>query len=204
MSHADFVHLHVHTEYSLLDGACRLDRLMDRAHDLKFPALACTDHGVLYGAIEFYKAALEKGIKPICRAIISVGDMNAPRGRRQSLQLTTPRHPIASFRCPRPVIPQIGYLTSEIALREGNSPGAPNFGLVKGSLNIRTREVLRSLIFKAGGVGRACSPRRANEFNPLRVIYQTQSLYAFRREHRHTRAWMHRLPGNVRLPELRV
>ena len=49
MSHADFVHLHLHTEYSLLDGACRLDRLMDKAHDLKFPALAITDHGVLYG-----------------------------------------------------------------------------------------------------------------------------------------------------------
>jgi len=40
MSHADFVHLHLHTEYSLLDGACRLDKLMERAHELKFPALA--------------------------------------------------------------------------------------------------------------------------------------------------------------------
>src|SRR5437016_1142139 len=65
MSHADFVHLHLHTEYSLLDGACRLDRLMDKAHDLKFSALAITDHGVLYGAIDFYQAAQEKGIKPI-------------------------------------------------------------------------------------------------------------------------------------------
>jgi len=65
MSHADFVHLHLHTEYSLLDGACRLDRLMDKAHELKFPALAITDHGVLYGAVDFYKAAREKGIKPI-------------------------------------------------------------------------------------------------------------------------------------------
>ncbi len=45
MSHADFVHLHLHTEYSLLDGACRLDRLVDKAHELKFPALAITDHG---------------------------------------------------------------------------------------------------------------------------------------------------------------
>jgi DNA polymerase-3 subunit alpha len=65
MAHADFVHLHLHTEYSLLDGACRLDRLMDKAHELKFPALAVTDHGVLYGAIDFYKAARDKGIKPI-------------------------------------------------------------------------------------------------------------------------------------------
>src|SRR6266568_3181385 len=75
MSHADFVHLHLHTEYSLLDGACRLDRLMDRAHDLKFPALAVTDHGVLYGAIDFYKAAREKGIKPIvgCEVYVAPG-----------------------------------------------------------------------------------------------------------------------------------
>src|SRR5512136_2092578 len=75
MSHADFVHLHLHTEYSLLDGACRLDRLMDKAHELKFPALALTDHGVLYGAIDFYKAALEKGIKPIigCEVYVAPG-----------------------------------------------------------------------------------------------------------------------------------
>ena len=65
MSHAEFVHLHLHTEYSLLDGACRLDRLMERAHALKFPALAITDHGALYGAIDFYEAASRSGIKPI-------------------------------------------------------------------------------------------------------------------------------------------
>ncbi len=75
MSHADFVHLHLHTEYSLLDGACRLDRLMDKAHELKFPALAITDHGALYGAIDFYKAALERGIKPIigCEVYVAPG-----------------------------------------------------------------------------------------------------------------------------------
>src|SRR5437879_4843803 len=75
MSHADFVHLHLHTEYSLLDGACRLDRLMEKARDLKFPALAVTDHGVLYGAIDFYKAAREAGIKPIvgCEVYVAPG-----------------------------------------------------------------------------------------------------------------------------------
>jgi DNA polymerase III subunit alpha len=75
MSHADFVHLHLHTEYSLLDGACRLDRLVDKAHELKFPALAVTDHGVLYGAIDFYQAAREKGIKPIigCEVYVAPG-----------------------------------------------------------------------------------------------------------------------------------
>src|SRR5579872_3595500 len=75
MSHAEFVHLHLHTEYSLLDGACRLDRLMERAHELKFAAMAMTDHGVLYGAIDFYEQALEKGIKPIigCEVYVAPG-----------------------------------------------------------------------------------------------------------------------------------
>jgi DNA polymerase-3 subunit alpha len=75
MAHADFVHLHLHTEYSLLDGACRLDRLMDKAHELKFPALAITDHGVLCGAIDFYRAAGEKGIKAIlgCEVYVAPG-----------------------------------------------------------------------------------------------------------------------------------
>jgi DNA polymerase-3 subunit alpha len=75
MSHADFVHLHLHTEYSLLDGACRLDKLMDKAHELKFPALAITDHGAMHGAIEFYQAARAKGIKPIigCEVYVAPG-----------------------------------------------------------------------------------------------------------------------------------
>jgi DNA polymerase-3 subunit alpha len=75
MSQADFVHLHLHTEFSLLDGACRLDRLMDKAHELNFPALAITDHGALYGAIDFYKIAREKGIKPIigCEVYVAPG-----------------------------------------------------------------------------------------------------------------------------------
>jgi len=75
MSHADFVHLHLHTEYSLLDGACRLDRLVDKAHELKFPALAITDHGAMHGVIDFYKTAREKGIKPIigCEVYVAPG-----------------------------------------------------------------------------------------------------------------------------------
>src|SRR6267378_703900 len=75
MSHAEFVHLHLHTEYSLLDGACRLDRLMEKAHELAMPALAITDHGVLHGAIDFYQAARAKGIKPIigCEVYVAPG-----------------------------------------------------------------------------------------------------------------------------------
>jgi len=60
-----FVHLHVHTEYSLLDGACRIDGLMDRVKELGQTAVAITDHGVMYGCIDFYKAAKAAGIKPI-------------------------------------------------------------------------------------------------------------------------------------------
>ena len=60
-----FVHLHVHSEYSLLDGACRIDGLMDRVKELGQTAVALTDHGVMYGCIDFYKAAKAAGIKPI-------------------------------------------------------------------------------------------------------------------------------------------
>lgn len=65
MIHSDFVHLHVHTEYSLLDGAIRLKDLISRARELQMPALAITDHGNMFGAIEFYRQAHAKGIKPI-------------------------------------------------------------------------------------------------------------------------------------------
>ena len=61
----NFVHLHVHSDYSLLDGCCRIDRLMDRATELGMTAVALTDHGNLYGAIEFYNQAKAKGIKPL-------------------------------------------------------------------------------------------------------------------------------------------
>ena len=60
-----FVHLHVHTEFSLLDGACRINKLMDRVKELGQSAVAITDHGVMYGCIDFYKAAKAAGIKPI-------------------------------------------------------------------------------------------------------------------------------------------
>ena len=60
-----FVHLHVHSEYSLLDGACRINGMMDRVKELGQGAIALTDHGVMYGCIDFYKAAKAAGIKPI-------------------------------------------------------------------------------------------------------------------------------------------
>ena len=60
-----FTHLHLHTEYSLLDGCCRINKLMDAVASCGQAAVAITDHGVMYGAIDFYKAAKKKGIKPI-------------------------------------------------------------------------------------------------------------------------------------------
>ncbi len=61
----EFVHLHLHTEYSLLDGCCRIEKLMDAVAELGQSAVAITDHGVMYGAIDFYKAAKKKGLKAI-------------------------------------------------------------------------------------------------------------------------------------------
>ena len=62
---SNFVHLHVHSEYSLLDGACKISDLVDKAVQLKMSALALTDHGNMFGAVEFYEAAKSRGIKPI-------------------------------------------------------------------------------------------------------------------------------------------
>ena len=72
-----FVHLHVHSEYSLLDGACRIERLVEKVKALGQPAVAITDHGVMYGAIEFYHAAKKAGVKPIIGCEVYV----APRTR---------------------------------------------------------------------------------------------------------------------------
>ncbi len=60
-----FTHLHLHTEYSLLDGACRINKLIDRVKELGQTSVAITDHGAMFGVVDFYKAAKEKGIKPI-------------------------------------------------------------------------------------------------------------------------------------------
>lgn len=61
----NFVHLHSHSEYSLLDGAIKVERLVQRAKELEMPAVALTDHGNMFGAIKFYKTARKAGIKPL-------------------------------------------------------------------------------------------------------------------------------------------
>ncbi|MGE4357606.1 MAG: DNA polymerase III subunit alpha, partial [Candidatus Omnitrophota bacterium] len=77
MKHANFVHLHVHTQFSLLDGACPITDLIDLANQYRMPALAITDHGNMFGAIDFYQEAMNKGIKPIIGCEVYV----APKSR---------------------------------------------------------------------------------------------------------------------------
>ena len=76
MASDNFVHLHLHTDYSLLDGACGIGRLMDLAAEQDMPAVAVTDHGNLFGAIKFYEAARKRGIKPIIGCEVYVAGTN--------------------------------------------------------------------------------------------------------------------------------
>src|SRR5579872_1838284 len=73
MSQADFVHLHVHSEYSILDGACRIDDLVVRAAELEMPAVSLTDHGSMAGAVQLWRRTRDTGVKPIvgCEVYVS-------------------------------------------------------------------------------------------------------------------------------------
>src|SRR5919106_1877669 len=72
---AEFVHLHLHTEFSLLDGACRIDELLDEAVKLKMPALAVTEHGNMFSSVVFHDHARDRGLKPIlgCEVYVASG-----------------------------------------------------------------------------------------------------------------------------------
>ncbi|HOO89619.1 MAG TPA: PHP domain-containing protein, partial [Syntrophales bacterium] len=65
MQYADFIHLHLHTQYSLLDGAIRLDDLFAKAKEYQMSSIAMTDHGNMFGTVDFYQKAYNSGIKPI-------------------------------------------------------------------------------------------------------------------------------------------
>ncbi|TMQ50181.1 MAG: DNA polymerase III subunit alpha [Candidatus Eisenbacteria bacterium] len=87
MNHADFVHLHNHSDYSLLDGASPIPRMVERAAEMRMPALALTDHGSLFGAVEFYQEARRAGVKPI------VGmEAYVTRGNRRERTRDTAHH----------------------------------------------------------------------------------------------------------------
>ena len=74
-----FVHLHVHTEYSMLDGLSRIPAIVSRAKQLGMDSLAITDHGGLYGAVQFYSECIEAGIKPIigCEVYVAPGSRHS-------------------------------------------------------------------------------------------------------------------------------
>src|SRR5579883_3054840 len=82
MDNRDFVHTHVHTEYSLLDGLCRVKKLVGRAKELGMEHLAITDHGTMYGAIEFYKECKAQGINPVIGVEAYLTDDIADKSRR--------------------------------------------------------------------------------------------------------------------------
>ena len=79
---ADFVHLHLHTEYSLLDGACRIGEMLDEVARLRMPAVAVTEHGNLFSAIKFHDEARKRGVNPIigCEVYVANGDRRSHSG----------------------------------------------------------------------------------------------------------------------------
>jgi DNA polymerase-3 subunit alpha len=86
---SEFVHLHTHSEYSLLDGAARVPDLVDRAKELEMGSLAITDHGAMYGAVQFYREAVNKGVKPIigCEAYYTAGSRRERSGKPELYHL---------------------------------------------------------------------------------------------------------------------
>jgi DNA polymerase-3 subunit alpha len=90
MASPDFVHLHLHSEYSLLDGACRIGDLVQKAVDLNMPAIGLTDHGVMYGSMEFYQKCKAKGIKPLVGCEVYVATRS--RQQRESKRLDDSQH----------------------------------------------------------------------------------------------------------------
>ena len=107
MSHADFVHLHLHTEYSLLDAACRLDKLAEKAHELKFHSMAITDHGVGIPADElpamfrrFFRASTAQGIAGTGIGLNFVKEIVAMHGGRIDVASTVGRGSTFTLRMP--------------------------------------------------------------------------------------------------------
>lgn len=89
-SKPDFVHLHLHSEYSLLDGACRIDDIVKKAAELEMPAVGLTDHGVMYGSMEFYSKCKKAGIKPIVGCEVYVA--TRARHQRENYRLDSSHH----------------------------------------------------------------------------------------------------------------
>ena len=130
-------HLHVHSEYSLLDGACNIDALAERAASFGQPALALTDHGVMNGAVELYKAAKKHGIKPIVGCEIYFVDDHAERGKAERNHLTLMASSNAGYRnlvklCSTGFLEGLsrGKPTVDLAQLEAHSEGLHHYAAV--------------------------------------------------------------------------
>ena len=91
---AEFVHLHLHTEFSLLDGACRIDELLDQAVKLKMPAIAVTEHGNMFSSVIFHDHARARGLNPIlgCEVYVATARIAAVSlERRRTTSCCSPR-----------------------------------------------------------------------------------------------------------------
>ncbi len=129
---SQFVHLHLHTDYSLLDGACDVDKLVKRVKELGMPAVAMTDHGNVFGAVNFYNAAKAADVKPIigCELYICKKEDHRERAGRGYLQ------PSAGAGGERRGLPQpgedhIGGIAARLLLqaaREQTLPGGAQQG----------------------------------------------------------------------------
>ena len=87
----EFTHLHVHTEYSLLDGSSKIKELVSRAKELGMDSLAITDHGVMYGVIDFYRAAKAAGINPVlgCEIYVAPGSLTGKQEMQKKAVIIT-------------------------------------------------------------------------------------------------------------------
>jgi DNA polymerase-3 subunit alpha len=113
---SNFVHLHVHTEYSLLDGASKIDKLLDRASKYGMPAIAITDHGNMFGVIDFCSAARKRDIKPIVGSEMYVA--KGSRFDRKSSEKSRDYHHLTLLVKDKQGYENLMYL-STISYREG-------------------------------------------------------------------------------------
>ncbi|PYO26165.1 MAG: hypothetical protein DMD85_00995 [Candidatus Rokuibacteriota bacterium] len=190
VQHAEFVHLHVHSEYSLLDGAAQLEKLVKKAKDLKFPAIALTDHGNLFGGIDFYLAAQKAGIKPIlgCELYVAPGKHTERGGQDGGYEganhLTVLVRDLAGYKNLIKLVSKAyldGFYYKPRVDRELLAKHADGLLVLSGCLN---SEVSRAL--SAGDVGKA---------------RQTAGWYqeVFGRDHYYMEVQAHGLPEQVRV-----
>ena len=122
-----FVHLHVHSEYSLLDGLGKIPRLVARAKELGMPALALTDHGTLFGVVEFYNAAKAAGIRPIIgmEAYLAPRGMTRPRSARRPRSAPPPAPGRIRCRLPQPAPDRHRRTARGLLLQTAHRPRIP-------------------------------------------------------------------------------